>query len=78
MKVFCLDTQNLFNYSVYLPEEQQDQHSKGEHNERNAVADGVDQLYSGKVRLLCLKAKQEKGDFGVSIKAFFKIISKFI
>lgn len=44
----------------YPPEKQQDGHSRRQHHEWDAVADGVYQLHRGKVGLLCLKVRQER------------------
>lgn len=41
-------------FSPLPPEEQQDQHGNSQHDQRDAVADGVYQLHRDKVRLLRL------------------------
>lgn len=51
---------------VFLPEEQQDQHSNSQHRQRDAVPDSIYQLHCGEVRLLRLK-KQDVKDVSVSL-----------
>lgn len=56
---------------VFLPEEQQDQHSNSQHRQRDAVPYGIYQLHCGKVLLLRLK-KQDVTYVSVS---FFNVLS---
>lgn len=42
----------------FRPEEQQDEDGKGQHGQRDAVADGVDQLDGGEVGLRRLKSER--------------------